>query len=307
MDRVAEPLRAMGADVATTGGCPPVVIVGSDLIGIEYRSPIPSAQVKSAVLLAGAAADGETVVHESAPTRDHTERALRALGGPVEWRDGRASIRRFQHVGFSGQVPGDPSGAAFLVAAAALTGSALELRNVGLNPSRLGFLRVLERMGVHTEARLTHEEVGEPVGDLFVAPCSGLNPVRVPPEELPLVVDEVPALAAVAAHAGGDSWFLGAAELRHKESDRLHAIATGIRGLGGAAADEGMDLVVAGGGLAGGRADAQGDHRIAMALTVSALASAEPCEINGVEAAEVSFPDFVPLLRSLGASIEVVR
>jgi 3-phosphoshikimate 1-carboxyvinyltransferase len=263
--------------------------------------------VKSAVLLAGAAADGETVVHESAPTRDHTERALRALGGPVEWRDGRASIRRFQHVGFSGQVPGDPSGAAFLVAAAALTGSALELRNVGLNPSRLGFLRVLERMGVHTETRLTHEEVGEPVGDLFVAPCSGLNPVRVPPEELPLVVDEVPALAAVAAHAGGDSWFLGAAELRHKESDRLHAIATGIRGLGGEAADEGMDLVVAGGGLAGGRADAQGDHRIAMALTVSALASAEPCEINGVEAAEVSFPDFVPLLRSLGASIEVVR
>jgi len=306
MERVAEPLRRMGASIDTVDGHPPVVVKGGRLTGVDHRSPIPSAQVKSAILLAGVAAEGETVVRESIATRDHTERALQALGGPVDWRAGRASVKRFQHEGFSGRVPGDPSGAAFLVAAAALTGSSLEIHGVGLNPSRLRYLDVLERMGVRTEIRVQAYELGEPVGALFVAPCDGLSPVRVPSDELPLVHDEVPALAAIAAHAPGDSWFLGAGELRVKESDRLATIAQGIRNLGGHAAEEGADLVVAGGGLDGGHGDSQSDHRIAMALTVAGLTARGPCEIDGAEASAVSFPGFVQLLAMLGARVEVL-
>ena len=306
MERVAEPLRRMGASIETVDGHPPVVVEGASLKGVDHRPPTPSAQVKGAILFAGVAADGETVVRESIPTRDHTERALQALGGPVDWRDERVSVKRFQHEGFSGRVPGDPSGAAFLVAAAALTGSPLEIHDVGLNPSRLRYLDVLERMGVRTETRVQGYQLGEPVGDLFVAPCDGLSPVRVPSDELPLVHDEVPALAAIAAHASGDSWFLGAAELRVKESDRLAAIAEGITNLGGHAAEEGADLVVAGGGLDGGHGDSQNDHRIAMALTVVGLTARGPCEIDGVEAATISFPGFVQLLTMLGAQVEVL-
>jgi 3-phosphoshikimate 1-carboxyvinyltransferase len=307
MERVAEPLRLMGASIDTVDGHPPVVVEGGRLTGVDHRSTTPSAQVKGAILLAGVEADGITIVRESIATRDHTERALQALGGHIDWQVGRISVKRFQHEGFSARVPGDPSGAAFLVAAAALTGSPLELHGVGLNPSRLRYLEVLERMGVHTETRIQGEELGEPVGELFVAPCDGLSPVRVPSEELPLVVDEVPALAAVAAHAPGDSWFLGAGELRVKESDRLAAIVRGIRNLGGHAGDDGTDLVVAGGGLEGGHADPQSDHRIAMALTVAGLMARGPCEIDGIEAADVSFPGFVHLLATLGARIEVLR
>jgi 3-phosphoshikimate 1-carboxyvinyltransferase len=306
MERVAEPLRRMGADVRTSGGGPPVSVRGSRLRGIDFTSPVPSAQVKSAILLAGVAASGVTTVRESLPTRDHTERALQALGVPIDLRSGTASVRRFQHEGFAGSVPGDPSTAAFLVAAAALTGSPLEIYGLSLNPTRLHFLEVLGRMGVRTESRIDDHELGEPVGDLFVAPCGGIVPVRVEPQELPLVVDEVPVLAAVAAHALGDSWFLGAEELRLKESDRLGAIAAGIRGLGGHAADEGMDLVVAGGGLEGGRADARGDHRMALSLAVAALAARAPCEIDGFESADVSFPGAARIIRELGGRVEVI-
>jgi 3-phosphoshikimate 1-carboxyvinyltransferase len=306
MERVAEPLRRMGAVIGTHQGHPPVTVEGGALRGIDHDSSVPSAQVKGAVLLAGIAAEGETVVREPSPTRDHTERALQALGGPIEWMPRRASVRRFQHEGFSGEVPGDVSAAAFLVAAAALSGSSLVVRGVGLNPSRLHFLAVLDRMGVHTQARVERNELGEPVGDLYVQPCDGLEPVSVSPEELPLVVDEVPVLAAVAAHAPGISRFHGARELRVKESDRLATIAHGINQLGGQATDEGDDLTVGGGGLRGGRGDARGDHRIAMALAVAGLAAQAPCEIDGAEAAEVSFPGFVQVMRDLGARIEVV-
>ena len=305
MERVAEPLRRMGADVRTSDGRPPVTVRGSSLAGIDFTSPVPSAQVKSAVLLAGVAASGVTTVREPLPTRDHTERALQALGVPIDLRTGTASVRRFQHEGFAGSVPGDPSTAAFLVAAAALTGSPLEIHGLALNPTRTHFLEVLGRMGVRTESRIEDHQLGEPVGGLFVAPCDGLTPVRVEPHELPLVVDEVPVLAAIAAHAPGESWFLGAEELRLKESDRLQAIAAGIRELGGHAADEGMDLVVAGGGLEGGRTDARGDHRIALSLAVAALAARAPCEIDGFESADVSFPGAAGVIRELGGRVEV--
>jgi 3-phosphoshikimate 1-carboxyvinyltransferase len=306
MERVAEPLRAMGATISTTDGHAPITVDGRTLTGITYATPVPTAQVKSAILLAGLAAEGVTTVREPAPTRDHTEVALAALGVPIE-RDGTAvTIEPFQHGGLEGRVPGDPSSAAFLVAAAALTGSELTIKGVGLNPTRLHFLDVMTRMGVRTEARVDRTELGEPVGDLWVAPCDGVRATRVTGEELPLVIDEVPVLAMMATHAASDTWFLGAGELRVKESDRLAALGQGIADLGGHAGVEGEDLVVAGGGLAGGAASARGDHRMAMAFVVAALAAGAPVEVDDVGAAEVSFPGFVPTLVALGASIEVL-
>lgn len=304
MERVAEPLRRMGARVTTSEGRPPLVVEGGPLRGIRHRPEVPSAQVKGCVLLAGLDADGRTTVEEPAPTRDHTERALAALGAPVELAPGRASVSRFQHEGFAAAVPGDVSSAAFLIAAAALTGGELVLRGVGLNPSRTRFLEVLRRMGVATEATVRGAELGEPVGDLRVLPSSGILGTEVPPEELPLVIDEVPVLAAVAAHADGGSRFRGGGELRVKESDRLEGLAEGLRGLGAEAAVEGDDLVVAGGGASGGAADARADHRLAMALVVAGLSARGACEVSGVEAASVSFPGFLRALSALGASVE---
>ncbi|MGZ4150327.1 MAG: 3-phosphoshikimate 1-carboxyvinyltransferase [Actinomycetota bacterium] len=303
MERVAAPLRLMGAEVRTTDGHAPITIQGRQLHGIRYETPVPSAQVKSAVLLAGLDADGETAVVEPAPTRDHTERALAALGAPIRTLEGGVALTRFQHEGFAAKVPGDPSSAAFLIAAAALTGSAIVITDVGLNPSRLRFLDVLGRMGVPATTTSEREELGEPVGTIEVGPCDGLRGVRVEEDELPSIVDEVPVLAAIAAHARGESWFLGAGELRVKESDRLAAVTSGIRALGGEAADEGNDLVLPGGGLRGGHANAGGDHRMAMSLAVAALAADGPSEVDGIEAADVSFPGFVQTLRGLGAEV----
>jgi 3-phosphoshikimate 1-carboxyvinyltransferase len=305
MERVAVPLRQMGAEVVTADGHAPVTVVGGPLRGIRYRTPVASAQLKSAVLLAGLAAEGQTVLEETAATRDHTERALAALGAPVTSVPGRVSLRGgFQHAGFSGTVPGDPSSAAFLVAAAALTGSELTITEVGLNPTRTGYLDVMARMGVRTRQRVDREVIGEPVGELHVEPCDRLTGTTVEPDELPLVIDEVPALAALAARARGETWFLGAAELRVKESDRIAAIATGLRALGGHAGDEGEDLVLAGGGLDGGSASSGGDHRMAMAFVVAALGASGPSRIDGIEAADVSFPGFAETLRHLGAPLE---
>jgi len=305
MERVAVPLRSMGATVDTIEGHAPVTIVGGGLRGIRFEAPVPSAQVKSAVLLAGLAADGSTTVVESAPTRDHTERALAALGAPVN-TDGGISVSRFQHAGFEATVPGDPSSAAFIVAAAALTGSSVAISDVGLNPSRLHYLDVMARMGVVVDTIIERHELGEPVGTMRVHPTSALTGVRVGEAELPLVIDEVPILAILAAHAPNESRFLGAGELRVKESDRIAAVVEGIRLLGGHAGEEGDDLVVAGGGLTGGTASARGDHRMAMSFAVAALASNDPCEIEGMEAAAVSFPGFVATLRALGGGIEVI-
>ncbi|HSD49377.1 MAG TPA: 3-phosphoshikimate 1-carboxyvinyltransferase, partial [Actinomycetota bacterium] len=191
----------------------------------------------------------------------------------------------------------------FLVAAATLTGGGLTIERVGLNRSRTAFLAVMERMGVRTRTRVDDTELGEPVGQLEVLSCRGLRGTTVDPSELPLVVDEVPVLTALAAHADGDTRFLGASELRVKESDRLEGLARAIRALGGHAATETDDLVVAGGGLDGGRVDPGGDHRMAMALCVAGLAARSAVEVEGMEAADVSFPGFVETLRALGARI----
>ena len=305
MERVAEPLRAMGADVRTTDGHPPIIVRGGPLRGIEYRTEVPSAQVKSAVLLAGLAADGSTTVREPAPTRDHTERALAALGAPIAFEPGTATVRAFGHEGFVAAVPGDVSSAAFLVGAAVLTGMAVAIDGVGLNPTRTRFVQVLERMGASLRTRVEREELGEPVGTLEVAPGAQLVGTTIGAEELPLVIDEVPVLAMVAAHASGETRFGGAGELRVKESDRLGGVVEAIRALGGAADLERDDLVVGGGGLTGGEVDAHGDHRMAMAMAVSAFAARGPVSVEGIEAAEVSFPGFERQLTSLGARIEV--
>ncbi len=304
MERVAEPLRAMGAEIRTTGGRAPVTVVGGPLHGIEHAGPVPSAQVKGAVLLAGLEADGETTVREPAATRDHTERVLAHLGAPVDARPGLARLRAFRHRGFRGTVPGDVSSAAFLLAAAALTGGGLTVREVGLNPSRTHVLEVLRRMGVRTVAEVTGHELGEPLGDLSVEPSAGLAGTSITEDELPLLIDEVPVLALLAAHARGETWFLGAGELRHKESDRLTGLVDSIRALGGGAGVEDEDLVVAGGGLAGGTVGSGGDHRMAMALAVGALAAHGPVTVDGIEDAEVSFPGFVGALDSLGARVD---
>jgi 3-phosphoshikimate 1-carboxyvinyltransferase len=304
MERVAGPLREMGAHITTADGHAPLRVRGSALRGIEHRTPVPTAQVKGALLLAGLDAEGRTTIWEDAQTRDHTERALAHLGAPVRVAPGSVSVTAFRHEGFAARVPGDPSSAAFLVAAAALSGAELTVRELGLNPTRLGFLAVLSRMGVRTRTEVEREELGEPVGTLLVEPDAELHGTTVEADELPRVVDEVPVLALLAAHAHGETWFAGASELRVKESDRLEAVTRAIRALGGAAGIEGEDLVVAGGGLQGGRADAGGDHRMAMAIAVSALGARGPVTLEGIEAAEVTFPGFVPLLSNLGARLE---
>ena len=306
MERVAVPLRLMGADVRTTDGHAPVRITGTALNRIVHRLDVPTAQVKAAILLAGLAAEGETVVVEAAPTRDHTELALEALGAPVR-RDGTSvAISPFQQGGFEATVPGDVSSAAFLIGAAGLIGAEIAIDEVGVNPTRLGFLEVLGRMGLHTDVAVTAEQLGEPVGTIHVRHPGPLTGTMIDERELPAVIDEVPVLAAVAACAAGETRFLGAGELRVKESDRLTSVAEGIRALGGHAAAEGEDLVVAGGGLRGGVVSSGGDHRLAMAFAVAAAGADEPSEIDEIEAADVSFPGFVDAIRSIGISAEAL-
>ena len=312
MERVAEPLRLMGARIRTRGGAPPLEIEGGALAGVRYACPVPSAQVKSAVLLAGLAAEGETVVTEPAPTRDHTERALEALGAPVRRtpESGEVAVRAFEPEGFRAGVPGDPSAAAFLLGGAAITGGRVTVEGVGLNQSRDRFLAVMERLGAHVHAELAEvpASLGEPNGSLDGgAGPAGLRGTVVSADELPLIIDEVPILAAMAAHAEGESRFEGAGELRFKESDRLAGLAEGLRGLGGEATVEGDALVVGGGGLAGGRADARGDHRLAMALAVAALGAPGPSAVDGIGWVDVSFPGFVDVLAGLGARVEIER
>jgi 3-phosphoshikimate 1-carboxyvinyltransferase len=304
MERVAEPLRAMGAEVDTADGRAPITIRGGPLAAIRYAAPIASAQVKGAVLLAGLDAEGETTVVEPSPTRDHTERALAHLGAPVRAEGLAVTLSAFGHEGFSASVPGDVSSAAFLLAAVALTGGRLVIHGVGLNPTRTHLLKVLERMGVRTRSEVAGEQLGEPVGTIEVEPCDGLLGTTVTEVELPLVIDEVPVLAILAAHARGETRFLGAGELRKKESDRLGGIEAAIRALGGEAGAEGDDLVLPGGGLRGGTASSRDDHRLAMAIAVAGLGARSPVTVDGIEAADVSFPAFVRTLSELGARID---
>jgi 3-phosphoshikimate 1-carboxyvinyltransferase len=294
MRRLMAPLRLMGATIEETpGDRPPLVIHGAGLHGITFSPDVPSAQVKSAVLLAGLQARGETRVVEPATTRDHTERALRAFGVRVE-RIGRAVVL---HGGQrlspqSLRVPGDLSSAAFLaVAAAALPGSDLTIADVGLNPTRTLLLDVLRRCGATVEARVEDEWHGEPVGRIRVRHAT-LRDVVIAPAEVPELIDELPVLASLGTF-GGSVTVSGAHELRVKESDRIAALVTGLRAMG-ADADEREDgfQIRATRQLTGGLVNAHGDHRLAMAFAVAALGASRPTTIDGADAVAVSYPSF---------------
>jgi 3-phosphoshikimate 1-carboxyvinyltransferase len=287
----------MGATVLTTEGRPPMTIDGGRLRGLTYDLPVASAQVKTAVLLAGLQAEGRTTVREPAPSRDHTERMLPAFGVRVE-RDGlSATVEGGARLrGTEVAVPGDASSAAFLVVAAlVLPDSEVRLDGVLLSPTRTAFLEVLRAMGGRVEARLDATDP-EPVGSI-VASSSSLHGTTVDPALVPSLIDEVPALAAAAAFARGEFTVAGASELRVKESDRIAALAEGLAALGARVRELPDGLVVEGGSpLRGSRVRSHGDHRIAMALSVAALAAEGATEVEGAECVAVSFPGFYALL-----------
>jgi 3-phosphoshikimate 1-carboxyvinyltransferase len=306
MRRIIGPLTAMGAVVtAAPGDRPPIAIQGGDLSGIHFAPDTPSAQVKSAVLLAGLQSRGETVVVEPASTRDHTERALATFGATVTVDGPASSGRRIALRG--GQrlsardltVPGDISSAAFIaVAAAALPGSDVTVTHVGLNPSRAALLAVLKRFGADIETHLEDEWNGEPVGKIRVR-HGAMRDLVIEPGEVPEVIDELPVLATLGTF-GGSVTVSGAGELRVKESDRIAELVSGLRAMG-ADADERPDgfQVRSGARLSGGTVHARHDHRLAMAFAIAALGATGATSIEGADAVAVSYPGFFADLDAL--------
>ncbi|MGZ5323269.1 MAG: 3-phosphoshikimate 1-carboxyvinyltransferase [Solirubrobacterales bacterium] len=310
--RIADPLGAMGAEVeCREGGLPPLRVRGSRLAGIDYTLPLASAQVKSCLLLAGLLAEGETTVHEPVPSRDHTERMLAAAGAQLTREGDAITVAPAERLE-SGDVavPGDFSSGAFFIAAALLVpGSEVEVREVGINRTRIGLLPVLSRMGVqmggaHERGRAmsVHEirEPGpEPVASLHVG-HTGLTGTEVGGEDVPAAIDELPLIALLGCFAEGETIVRDAAELRHKESDRIAAVVEGLSGLGAEIEAHPDGFAVHGtGGLRGGTIDSRGDHRMAMLGAVAGLASREGVEVTGFEAVSVSYPGFERDLRSL--------
>jgi 3-phosphoshikimate 1-carboxyvinyltransferase len=302
MERVAEPLRKMGAQVQTTDGTAPLVVEGGPLHAIDYELPMASAQVKSAVLLAGLLADGETTVVEPLPTRDHTERLLERAGASVRRRPHSVSVRPAERLVLEVvDIPGDFSSAApLLVAALTVPGSELTVHGVGLNPRRTGLLDVLERMGARIAVYNRRQAGGEPAGDVEVR-ASELVGATVTAEEVPTLVDELPLLALAACHARGETVVRGAAELRVKESDRIEAVVEELRRLGAhiRATPDGFRVRGVPTRLRGGVVDSRGDHRFAMLGAVAGLSSREGVELRGADAVETSFPGFFQLLGQL--------
>ena len=312
MGRVLAPLSAMGlqTEVEEDQATLPLVVRGtSDLLPIVYNLPVPSAQVKSAVLLAGLHAPGRTTVVEPLPARDHTERMLTYFGAEIKIEDRGGGARAVTVAGDAElhggaiAVPGDPSSAAFVIAAALLVpGSDVVIENVLLNPTRSGFIETLHKMGAEVALLDRREQGGEPVGDVRVK-ASALRGVRVPPERAPSMIDEYPVLACLAAFADGETRMEGLSELTVKESDRLNATAAGLAACGVVARVEGDDLSVAGRGAVegGGLIETHMDHRLAMAFLTLGLGARKPVTIDDTSMIATSFPDFVPLMTMLGA------
>ncbi|MCL4776038.1 MAG: 3-phosphoshikimate 1-carboxyvinyltransferase [Gammaproteobacteria bacterium] len=307
MERVAQPLREMGAGIETQSGRPPLRIRGgSALHGIDYALPVASAQVKSAVLLAGLYASGTTTVREPAVTRDHTERMLAAFGQAVR-RDGPVvtlePAGRLQAAPVD--VPGDLSSATFLILAAALArDGALAIEHVGLNPTRTGILEIFRLMGMDFTVEAQDVPPGaEPVGRITVRP-SQLRGAVIPPSLVPLAIDEFPAVFVAAALADGETVISGAEELRHKESDRIAVMATGLRALGIAVTETADGARIQGGPLGGGEVDSAGDHRIAMSFAVGASRARGRVRILDTANVATSFPGFAALAQRVGLQIE---
>ena len=304
LERVARPLREMGARIETTDGHAPLVVEGGPLTPIRYELPVASAQVKSCVLFAGLYADGgPTVVVEPIPTRDHSERMLEAAGARIRRKPGEAAIWPAERLRpLSLEIPGDFSSAApFLVAATLLPGSEVRLHGIGVNPTRTGLLAVLERMGARVSVFNRRQAAGEPVADLEVE-AAELVATEIGPKEVPLLVDELPLFALAAAHAHGESVVRGAQELRVKESDRIESVTTALRTLGIriTASDDGFRVRgVPSRPKGGGVVESRGDHRIAMLGAVAGLVSRGGAEIRGAESVAVSFPGFFETLELL--------
>jgi 3-phosphoshikimate 1-carboxyvinyltransferase len=303
MDRVAEPLTRMGARITTTNGRAPLTVEGSDALrGIEYTLPVASAQVKSALLLAGLNAEGTTTVIEPAPTRDHTELMLGAAGATVRTRPGSVSLDPAARLRLDEVlVPGDFSAAApFVVAATLLTGSELTIHDLGLNPRRTGLLDVLERMGARISVFNRRKAGGEWIGDVEVH-AAELVGTEIGASEVPLLVDELPLFALAAAMARGESRVRGAGELRVKETDRIETVTNALRALGVRirATDDGFSVRGVPARPRGGRMSSGGDHRIAMLGAVAGLVSREGVAVGDADAVAISFPGFFDLLNSV--------
>lgn len=307
MERVAQPLRQMGARIETTNGIPPVhIAAGGTLRGITFNMPVASAQVKSAVLLAGLYASGETSVSEPAVTRDHTERMLVRLGCKVS-RSGSTVT-----VGGGGRlvaapiaVPGDLSSAAFMVLAGCIASRGeLVIDGVGLNPTRTGILRILELMGADIRIEHVAGEVGEPVGRLVIRP-GPLHGIEVPAELVPLAIDEFPVIFVAAALATGETVVRGASELRHKETDRIRVMADGLRALGIDVQELPDGARIRGGRFRSGTIDSAGDHRVAMSFAIGAARADGPVRILDTANVATSFPGFAAQARGIGLDVTV--
>jgi 3-phosphoshikimate 1-carboxyvinyltransferase len=306
MHRVTEPLARMGADIDTQDGLPPLLIHGGKALhGIRYELPVASAQVKSALLLAGLYASGDTEIIEPHPTRDYTERMLAAFGWPISFSPGHARLAGGHALKATDvDVPADFSSAAFfLVAASIVPGSELRLPAVGLNPRRTGLLRALRLMGADITVERARESAGEPIGDLLVrhAPLHG---IELPEALVPDMIDELPVLFIAAAAAGGRSVIRGAAELRVKESDRIATMAAGLRALGVAIEETPDGAIIDGGTIGPGTVESLTDHRIAMSFAVAGLVATGPVRINDCSHVATSFPGFLDLVNGCGFALQ---
>lgn len=305
MRRIAEPLGRMGARIETAaGGRPPLRIRGNPALrGIDYAMPVASAQVKSALLLAGLYAEGETRVTEPAPTRDHTERMLAAFARPVRREKNSVAISAGPLKATAVAIPADVSSAAFFMVGASIApGSDVTLTGVGMNPTRSGAIDILRLMGGDITVMNERMAGGEPVADVRVRHAP-LNGIAVPGRLVPLAIDEFPALFVAAANAEGETTLAGAAELRLKESDRIRVMADGLAALGVAATPGADGIRIRGGRYRGGAIDSRGDHRVAMSFAMAALRAAAPIEIADCANVATSFPGFVELARSAGLRI----
>ncbi len=302
MARIANPLRQMGAkiDGRADGKLAPLIIRGGNLQAIDYTLPVPSAQVKSAILLAGLYAEGETIVREEFLSRDHTERMLQFFGGNLERREGSVFLKKSELYGQLVKVPGDISSAAFFIAAAAaMPGAHLTIEDVGLNPTRTGIIDVLREMGAHIEIDHVYSSGGEDLGRILVEGRK-LRGITITKEMMPRLIDEVPVIAAIAALAEGTMRITGAEELKVKESNRIAAMVTALKKLGVQAEEleDGMEITGSG-RIRGGLVESYGDHRIAMAMAVCGLFAQEPVRIQNSECIAVSFPGFEKILAEI--------
>ncbi len=302
MGRIIEPLEQMGAKIKSQNGYAPLRIEGRKLTGIRYELPVASAQVKSCLLLAGLYAHGTTTVIESQGSRDHTERMLQLMGADFQANGQALAVRGGRELASCEFfIPGDLSSAAFFIAAATLIpGSELVIRNVGVNPTRAGFLECLQAMGGYVERLHVREESGEPVADLLIRSAPALQAAEIAGRLIPRLIDEIPLLAVLATQAEGTTIIRDAHELRVKETDRLRAVAENLRRMGAQLEEQADGLVIAGPqALTGAQIESYRDHRIAMAFSVAGLIAEGVTTIEGAEWVDISFPGFFELLEGI--------